>query len=73
MLFKFVANRTVRLGSGLFWEKYELEYLQKKIFQLELSLHMIITLNGMVVQKFAASVVHSTVQDFLEQSLVAFW
>ncbi|XVF64278.1 hypothetical protein PTKIN_Ptkin09bG0155600 [Pterospermum kingtungense] len=67
------ANQTVRQGSGLFWEKYGLEYLQNKILLLEQNLHMIITLNGMVVQKFAAAVVRQTVRDFLEQSLAAFW
>lgn len=62
----------MRQESGLFWEKYGLEYLQGEIFLLAVNWDMIITLNGMVVTKFAAYAVQPTVLDFLGQNLVAF-
>lgn len=60
----------MRQGSGMFWGKLGLEYLQSKIFLLELNWHTTIILNGMEAPKFAASVVQPLVPDFLEQSLV---
>lgn len=68
----FSANQIVRQESGMCWGKLGLEYLQNKIYWMELSWHTTTILNGMGVLRFAASVVRRAVQDFLGQNLVVF-
>lgn len=65
-----LANLIVKQGSGRFWGKLELAYLQSKTYLLEQNLHMIIILNGMVGLRFAAFVGRSAALVFLGQSLV---
>lgn len=60
----------MKQGSGRFWGKLELAYLQSKTYLLEQNLHMIIILNGMVGLRFAAFVGQSAALVFLGQSLV---
>lgn len=63
------VNQIVRQESGQFWEKRELEYLQRMILLLELNWPMTITSNGMVGPLYGAFVRHLNVLYFLVPSL----